>query len=647
MTTVQIDIDQLDAALRILGDLASNIDTQRGIAASGTPISLPTLDDGHLGRTARWLEEQKPVLRVRRDIAVLLSGKTSGTCSYDIADDTFAASQQLLATTISDKIDSLGPDADPDDVSRVTGIMRAWQGDPQVMQLLFGDLGARGTARAMAVIQEGIRFGSAGDELHTLAMTLRTGLQSATRSPYFDSTGFGRELVRQLVAPLLTDDEQRWQEEHGMMGMSGASSLAFLLAGRGYGADFLVSAGNTLVDFEKRCADGSLPASYWYGHNGYGPLNSGSGYADPMAVLLKSMSGNAQATGDFLSDKATRDFLFDQRDFSDDGYAGVSALADTASTDPALVKRDPEMAALIASEFVHEIADSPGFNPDDAKAASASVAHLLASYMPSVATALDGPGGVGDPGLQDPPLDIAGFGRIEDLPLFYRKDLAALTGVAMGTKDGMGTMAAGVADYQQTQVNAIAAQLADRPNDVDLRTQLNSVLKDRAELDGFTTKIAGQTQIDDAYSTDQQRAAWIKLVSDAAGAVPIKPPGVGFVVGEGLDWATSAATEEWAHTSKAATDNAIEQATDGVARLNYQTYTSLVEADVIPRKDVPDSFFADDGTLKSWADIAGTDHAQSYSEAAAQGMKGYISDEDLETTYRSRFQDFYDDPGGS
>ena len=55
---------------------------------------------------------------------------------------------------------------------------------------------------------------------------------------------------------------------------------------------------------------------------------------------------------------------------------------------------------MIAAQFVDETANSAGFNPEDAKRASDSVSHLLSSYMPSMAAAMDGGGGSLDEGAQ-------------------------------------------------------------------------------------------------------------------------------------------------------------------------------------------------------------------------------------------------------
>ena len=119
---------------------------------------------------------------------------------------------------------------------------------------------------------------------------------------------------------------------------------------------------------------------------------------------------------------------------------------------------------------------------------------------------------------------------MDHMPQFYREDLVNMTGVAMSTEDGMVDMAEGVANYRQTQINTLADRLADDPDDINLRTQLQGVMLDDAELRAFTTKIAGETEISDAHNTDQQRQFWSNLVAEGVKQVPIKPPIVGSIV---------------------------------------------------------------------------------------------------------------------
>ena len=301
---------------------------------------------------------------------------------------------------------------------------------------------------------------------------------------------------------------------------------------------------------------------------------------------------------------------------------------------------------MVASKFVDWTANSEGFNPEDADRAGDSVGHLLKTYMPSMAAVMDGGSDDGNPKLLSPNPKMAGYGEIANMPQFYREDLEQMTGVAMANQDGMTHIAEGVADYRQTQLYAVADRLKDDPENAQLINELNAVVQDDAELRGFTTKIAGQTQIDDAYDTDQQRQAFVNLLSEGAQAVPIPVPGANFVVGQGIELGTDAINDSWGNTTDAAVDSASDQAQNGVAQMNYEAYTSLIQAGVIPETNVDHSFYDSSGDLRSWSDIVKSGDADGYASRAAQEIRPWISDEVMESTYSQNFQDWYDNPGG-
>jgi hypothetical protein len=363
-----------------------------------------------------------------------------------------------------------------------------------------------------------------------------------------------------------------------------------------------------------------------------------------MAEMMRAMSRQPEVGYDFIREEGNADFFFDKRDWSHDGYDGISALADRVSTDPDIYRQHPYEAAEIASQFVDWTADSPGFTAEDAEAASDSVGHLLSAYMPSMAAAMDGAGEDGEAGVLSADLKVTGYGVLTNMPEFYRPDLASMTSVAMSTEDGLSHLAGGVADYKQTQVNHVAAQLAEHPNNGGLRSQLQDAMLGDAELRAFTTKIAGETEISEAHDSDQQRQFWSNLIGEGVKAVPIKPPIVGTIVEHGVDMGTGAIDNAWANTADGVEDDWEVNATNGIAQMNYETYASLVQAGVVEFDKAPDVFKAD-GEIKGWSEVSADDQSD-YGQRAAGELSPWMSDELLETTYRSRFEDLYNDPAG-
>ena len=77
--------------------------------------------------------------------------------------------------------------------------------------------------------------------------------------------------------------------------------------------------------------------------------------------------------------------------------------------------------------------------------------------------------------------------------------------------------------------------------------------------------------------------------------------------------------------------------------MNLGTYHSLLESGAIEKG--PDSWY-DHGRLKDLSDIKADPDQAAYNSDATAGMAGIISDEDLENTYKTTFQDYYNKAAG-
>ncbi|WP_313409649.1 DUF6571 family protein [Aeromicrobium sp.] len=656
MTTVEIDIELIGTAISALESLSGDIDSQRAVATSSSPISLPSLGESTLGKKSRWLTDHLEDLTTRRDLAILLDQEGTGTASYTVAHDTLANVKEVLGQELADAVGDLDHESDADEVERLSGLLATWNGDGDVMASMFTELGADGTVGAMANISSLMGYGGSGDpDLYAdLAERLRTGLSTASNEPGFPAESFGREIVRYSVAPLLTDDEQRAFADEFGMGMNGANILTFLMQDTGYDADFLLGAARTLDDFERMAKDGPLTADIWYGHNGHGPLDTGKdglGYDDPMAAIMHNFGENPEAGLTFFTEPTEdgwdrQTHYFNDREWKADGYAGISHAVEGIGTSTANLESDPEATTELVSSFLDQVANSDGFNAEDAKPASPYVADLLKFYMPAVDNALRNGADEGDG--TSAPFALDHFGAFDHYPVLFKGDLDSLMQVAMGTQEGTQSIAEGVGGFQKTQLNNIAAQLAQNPDDPGLRTELRDILQRNASLQGFTEYSVGQVEIDGAADRDAQRQVYIDLVSDAAGLVPM--PGadqVGELGGKLVDFGWSQATDlgkdaagdAWTSEAAGATDNAETRAEAGSNRVKVDTYLSLIEAGVIPRDEVPDHWY-ENGRLISQSDIS-DEEMGSYTQSAMNGVNEFATNYDLEGAYRESFESFY------
>ena len=270
--------------------------------------------------------------------------------------------------------------------------------------------------------------------------------------------------------------------------------------------------------------------------------------------------------------------------------------------------------------------------------------------MPAVDQALRNGEQDGDPGSA--PFQLDNFGKFDHYPELFRGDLDSLMQVAMGTDDGMTSIAEGVGTFQQTQINNAAVSLGLDPDDPGTRTQLRDVLERTSALQGFTEYSVGEVDIAEAESRDQQRQAYIDLVSEAAGLVPL--PGaeqigelgskaLDFGYGKVVELGTDAAGEHFASDAAGATDKAETRAEQGTDRVKINGFIALVDAGVIPRDEVPDIWYHN-GSMISPSDIKPEDMSQ-YTQSAMNGVSEYATNMDLETSYRDSFLDYYKSAG--
>lgn len=652
MTTVKIDIELIGDAITAVDDLATSIDSESQAASRATPISLPSLSDGSLGKKSRWLRDHLEDLETRRDLAKLLDKEGTGSASYTVTSDTLSAVQDLLGTELAHAAADLGPESDTEDVERVSTLLARWQNDPEVMSSMFTELGPDGTVAALSNISSAMSYsGLDHDKLTTVAEQLRTGLSTASDAPGFPAEEFGREIVRYSVPPLLsTEEQQAFAEKYGNNVHAGANLLTFLMQDSTYSDDFLLGSARQLDEFEQQMKDGIMPADVWYGHNGHGPLPTGSEggwYNDPMAAIMHNLGENPGAGLTFFTeDESRQTYYFNDREWKADGYAGISHAVEGIGTDATNLQQDAEATTGLVSRFLDQVANSAGFTPEDAKPASPYIADLLKFYMPAVDNALrNGPAeGDGTSG----PYSLDHFGSFDHYPVIFGDDLDSLMRVAMSTQDGTQSIAEGVGGFQKTQLNTIAVELAANPDDPGLRTELRDILQRNASLQGFTEYTVGSVEIDGAASRDAQRQVYIDLVSDAAGLVPL--PGadqvgavgsklIDFGWSQATDLGTNAAGEAWTSEAAAATDNAEQRAEAGSNRVKVDTYLSLVEAGVIPRDDVPDQWYSN-GRLIDLNDIP-PEQMGTYTQSAMNGVNEYATNYDLEGAYRESFQHFY------
>ncbi|TCC64331.1 hypothetical protein E0H73_07940 [Kribbella pittospori] len=157
MADIKIDIKLLDSALKKLDTLVSSVDGQRNSAKSNTPIALPSLDDGTLGKTTKWLTEQKPELQTRLDLAKLLDVDGDGQASYKVEHgDKLWEVKQALGNEMTKQLKDLDID-NADDRKRaalLAALLNRYQDDKDVSWQVMNGLGPKGVSDVMNKLKD-------------------------------------------------------------------------------------------------------------------------------------------------------------------------------------------------------------------------------------------------------------------------------------------------------------------------------------------------------------------------------------------------------------------------------------------------------------------------------------------------------------
>jgi hypothetical protein len=576
--------------------------------------------------------------------------------------------QTRLGKEISDRVDSTLNDDDykisQEELDRLNSMLTAYTDDDTVAAGLYQDLGADGTVASISRIEEYLRMNSAdGDSLNSLASNLRSGLASASNHPGFPAEQFGHDIVK-YAGPsgvyLSREEEDALRDRYpNWGGTGGASVLTYLMKDHDLNGDLVLGAAEELDRFE-RADDPLMTAQQWYQHTGYSPLDTGSANGgwgdDPMAAIMGNLGDHPEQGYEFFNGEhgaERQDYYFDKRDWKADGYAGISELAEGVGTDPDLLEQHPEETTKLVSNFLDKVADSDGFNANDAKAASPHISNLLKFYTPAVDQALHF--GEAEGGAHSGPYDGGPlFPDFDFYPEIYQNDLDSLMQVAVSTDEGAGNIAEGIGAFNQTKINNAAVLLAENPDDPNVRTQLQGAIQDSAALQGFAEYSVGEVEIENAQEKDARVQAFSDLVGEAAGFVPL--PGAD-VVGElgskavssafthGVEVGQGALTEHYGSNEGAAVADQNSRAAQGATNAQINAYLTMVKAGVIDDASVPDLWRGPDGELLTPSDIRPED-LSTYGQSAANGISGYATRFDISGPYEDQFRDYYGSVAG-
>ena len=359
--SVSIDIGMLTAARKSLTTLASSIDLQRSRATQGTPVALPSLQDGaRAAQAAAWLTDQAPKLQTLIDLATLLDTKGTGSASYT-GSGSFSDAEDRLGHELGKQLNDLDID-DPADRARyqkLADMMATYKDNRWVTTATLDELGTDGARELIEKLaamtgdpptsnywQNIGPPDSPGDELQALAhlqSSVAAGLTgmlgNATTNDWVDSEDWGKGIAEDwVVASIL---------------LRSADKNNTVL-----GPKFTQTVGHELMDWEagdpmRHQGLTGLAATF-----GGETLNDDNG--DALRQLIKAGDNSPDSAQAIMLDHELASYLMHDRLTSEHLASSMDDLVRVATVDSATDPTKPraQNAADISSWTLHYAAEN-------------------------------------------------------------------------------------------------------------------------------------------------------------------------------------------------------------------------------------------------------------------------------------------------
>lgn len=323
--SVSIDIASLTAAQKSITELAGQIDSQRAIATSGTPVSLPSLTDGGAAAVAAdWLTVETPKLQTVIDLATLLDTEGTGSASY-AGTGAFSEAEALLGKELGHQINDIDIDSveDRKRYQRLADLMDRYKSNQGVTTSFLTELGPEGATEAIQKLaaMTGVPAtanywqninppDSPGDEQqalgnlqNSLAASLTGMLGSATTGNWVDSGEWAKGIG------------QNWNVAAILLRSANLNNTVL-------GADFTQKLGHELLDYENgdpQRHQGLIGVGSMFGNEKFFDQNQDAlkqliGAADNSPDSAQSVMKDQQLASYLMHDRLTSQFLTDDMD---------------------------------------------------------------------------------------------------------------------------------------------------------------------------------------------------------------------------------------------------------------------------------------------------------------------------------------------
>jgi hypothetical protein len=644
-------------------------------ASNGTPVSLPSLEGAEFTGLMSWFEDQKPELKTRLDLAVLLDTKGTGSVKYEVNGDTLDNTKALLGNALADRGSGLRASDDPKFIRAYNDILASYTKDGKVMSPMFQKLGPEGTLKVLANVgQANVPPMKEDVAAKKRLMDLyREGLGAASKEPGFPNENFAKGLV--TAATKNPED----YVGRGTQGYGLTSALSVLMYNAHFSDGLSTGLANELDKYERLDHKGAK--NLWDNRPGSErnflwdqmlPYEAGTAAKDPM-ISMNSMLHNApHAALDFYSDDARARYYIHDRTWNGDRYLSLSQALDAATTDPALLKdpQDAKRAAELAGGTINLLGTRD--NKDDLAGimsggdGAKNFAHILGTYMVGADwaanhdTQLDLGDGKDDPSQAGNQFMDA-FGTVANVPVFDQEALAKFGIVAMSSDDGMAEMRNSTNRYESMKLSGIA-DLIKHPRVgadghlIDGKDALHTATGQNAHLEGLFLKAAGDAAIAEGKDKDEQIGKWIDHAEQIVGLIPV--PGVenmadgtakdivNLAIDEGKSSGVDSLKESLAHYEDDQRSKSIHDTQDALHQQEYVTAKTLLEQQVIKPDGLKGTPLWKDGEMISYEDFSKLDkkdqnEALSTLMSSERGVGQYFDQNEYEDQAKNEFTPYF------
>jgi hypothetical protein len=508
-----------------------------------------------------------------------------------------------LGEELADVAREIVASRETDDMAALAWALVTNADDLVAMRTFFAELGGAGTARLFLELGVADPYRDP-DAARGLAAVVRDKLARASHGQGVPA-GFAWELVDGIVAGY--DD----------MRVNPAETLSFVLHDADYSGDFIVAVTKAVVEHERAAAADNpgpehLPWPFvtWSSRlvatfsddtdeTGCSPRQRAG---DPMYELMEALARDGEAARAVFIDPEVARYLLAERRFDLDGLARLAAAAESAAAGPDVVPDAPvallKDAALVASAFVNHMGSRADLLDAPAAEVSTSTATILGRHMFAVHMAVLDDRNHDAPATMAFRLDAFGPGFEAEAGLLDKDAVAAVTDLAVDTDEGLASMRAALAAYEQGYV-AAAAEASTHPTLEDPDGFLEEAVRQLGSLEAYLFQHAGHQ----AEEKDRARDRTIRLWADvASGSLSFGLGRIAPVIGVDLDGPTNDIKKRWATNEGEREREFEEYAEAATERLTYLWYRELYAAGAIT-PDLPATALGSDGGLLPWDDF--------------------------------------------